>query len=423
VTTSLATALAEVEKPTVDWEWTRSYLAGRWPEAGRTPYAEITLLPPGLLAVTESSGWHSEQLDQWRWVEDVPGNVDESAERFRALFDDAVRRRLLSTAAGSAVTTSGGLDSSSVLVTARHVAPDRPLIALALRFTDARGDERGFQEAVAKAAGAQLVWVETDETPGPFGHGPDELLDEHSGPPLIGNWFLHAAVRRRAEDLGIGRVLDGEDGDGVVGGDPTYLADLVGRGRLIEWALETTALSRVHGGNLNRLVRRSLGQARSAMRAGQLGHLHQQSVRGLVQGGYLSSVTAEAHRMWAGLPGGIGHPFLDRQLMEYAIAVPPQQRLRRGRSKVLLRRAMDGRLPQLVADRNDKANLAHPFVSALLGPQRPLLEEGIAIARTGLARLAGCSVPILTPGMSADTLYSAYRYASVAYWFQRMKQI
>lgn len=416
VTTTLASALREAEQVTVDRTWTRAYLAGRWPEADRTPYAEIALLPPGHLAVAADREWRTRRLDDWQWADDVSEDISESAERFRSLFDDAVRRRLVDADGGTAVTTSGGLDSSSVLVTARAVSPDRPLTALALAFTDRRGDERVYQEAVARAAGARLAWIPADEAGGPFGDGPQELLRMHSGPPLIGNWFLHAAARRRAEELGIARVLDGEDGDGVLGGSPLYLADLLGRGRLVAWAGETLAWCSANGADVRRTARRSIREVRRAVRTGRRGNVYQPSVRALVDGGYLSNITAAAHQIWSALPGGVFHPFLDRRVVEYALSLPTAQRVRRGRSKVLLRQAMAGRLPPIVADRPGKANISHPFVSALQGAQRSILHEGLALATTQLRDFNTETVPALNEHMSASDMYRAYRFACVAFW-------
>lgn len=47
-------------------------------------------------------------------------------------------------------------------------------------------------------------------------------------------------------------------------------------------------------------------------------------------------------------------PFLDYRLVEYVLRLPPDFKIKDGVTKVLLRRAMKGTLPDLVSCRNDK---------------------------------------------------------------------
>jgi asparagine synthase (glutamine-hydrolysing) len=55
------------------------------------------------------------------------------------------------------------------------------------------------------------------------------------------------------------------------------------------------------------------------------------------------------------------YPFLDRRLVEFCLSLPPEQKLRNGWTRYVLRQAMDGYLPQKVQWREGKANLAPGF--------------------------------------------------------------
>jgi asparagine synthase (glutamine-hydrolysing) len=61
------------------------------------------------------------------------------------------------------------------------------------------------------------------------------------------------------------------------------------------------------------------------------------------------------------------HPFLDRRVVEFALSLPDEQRWQRGRTRHVLRRAMNGRLPAIVRDRPDigKGDLSHLYEEAL----------------------------------------------------------
>ena len=61
--------------------------------------------------------------------------------------------------------------------------------------------------------------------------------------------------------------------------------------------------------------------------------------------------------------------------MELCLALPADQKLRGGWSRLVMRRAMDGLLPESVRWRSSKANLAPNFKRRLLGNDRNLLAE------------------------------------------------
>jgi asparagine synthase (glutamine-hydrolysing) len=54
----------------------------------------------------------------------------------------------------------------------------------------------------------------------------------------------------------------------------------------------------------------------------------------------------------------VRHPFLDRRLFEYVLAVPGEQLFRLGGSKSLLRRSMKGILPERIRRREGKTGFA-----------------------------------------------------------------
>ena len=59
------------------------------------------------------------------------------------------------------------------------------------------------------------------------------------------------------------------------------------------------------------------------------------------------------------------HPFYDQALVEFALALPEDQRQRGTYTKFVLRTAMRGRLPDLVRLRISKANLSPVYLRAL----------------------------------------------------------
>lgn len=70
-------------------------------------------------------------------------------------------------------------------------------------------------------------------------------------------------------------------------------------------------------------------------------------------------------------------PFLDRRLVEYSLAIPVEQKLAEGWTRLILRKAMEGILPPEVQWRNDKGDLAYNVVFRLRDRDRETLRASL----------------------------------------------
>lgn len=91
------------------------------------------------------------------------------------------------------------------------------------------------------------------------------------------------------------------------------------------------------------------------------------------------------------------HPFFDRRLMEFCLALPPELRLHEGWPRWIQRRAMEGILPPQIQWRVDKADLAHNFQRSLFDLGREQVEE--------LSQNSG----VLAPYVDVSSLEAAIR--------------
>jgi len=69
------------------------------------------------------------------------------------------------------------------------------------------------------------------------------------------------------------------------------------------------------------------------------------------------------------------HPFMDKRLIEFCLALPAQQKLSNGFGRMVMRRALQGILPEKVQWRGGKADLSPNFDDGFLNPDRNLLSE------------------------------------------------
>ncbi|MGG6296558.1 lasso peptide isopeptide bond-forming cyclase [Leptolyngbya sp. AN02str] len=69
------------------------------------------------------------------------------------------------------------------------------------------------------------------------------------------------------------------------------------------------------------------------------------------------------------------HPFMDKRLIEFCLALPSHQKLKHGWTRMIMRRAMEGLLPEKVQWRSGKMDVTPGFLHGLLNINRELVED------------------------------------------------
>jgi asparagine synthase (glutamine-hydrolysing) len=385
------------------------------------------------------------------------GTDEEYAERFHALFSEAVRCRLRS-AYPVGAELSGGLDSSYVACVARDIVKDRGNIPLHTfstvyeRFPEV--DERPFVHEVLDTGGFQPHWCVADQQD--LRRLLDEIFSYLDDGRVGGNHHLNWLTARLACDSGVRVLLTGQDGDSTV---------YHGWQRFARWAAqgEWDAFAREADSVLERLADDRTNQARQetwmsprdvlgaygspaliqAANAKDLVYLGTalykikrhfdvspwsilnnlrrpllipQWVRDWRNGakphraspdfidpGFADRINLSdrlTHRKRKKTPGrplraihkdqfelpflfssfekiahyaaafGIEarHPFMDKRLVEFCVGLPPDQSLSNGWSRYILRRAMEGVVPQRIQWRSWKTSMAGPTEYLLTQP-------------------------------------------------------
>jgi asparagine synthase (glutamine-hydrolysing) len=81
------------------------------------------------------------------------------------------------------------------------------------------------------------------------------------------------------------------------------------------------------------------------------------------------------------------HPLNDRRIIEFAMALPDDQRRRGSQRRFILRQSMRGLLPETVRTRADKADFSHVFAETLQALGGDGLFDSLAIASVGWVKL------------------------------------
>lgn len=368
------------------------------PEA--TAFDNIQRVRQGHFAVIERDGIRQERY--WKPEEAPDVRLQDARDYSRGLWEllaGAVRCRMPQ---GSTIGAflSGGLDSSTVAVLARDESKTRgtgPLRTFTLVFDSLpEVDERQFANSVLATGGFDPGFVRGDLV-NPFAEL-GRLQGAQHEPLCLPNLHLHDAVYAAAAAGGVQVLLDGFDGDTAVSHGISWLGELAGTGRVLRAFSESLALTWRSRAPLHRLLAYHVIPAAlppSARRWARA--LWGRADEGLARpateraahearlGRPLIGLALEGARAAADMHGvEPRYPFFDRRLVEFCLGVPPDQKLARGWTRWILRRAGQGALPRAVQWRRTKSDLT-PALHARLRASAAAVRVALAEASHDLA--------------------------------------
>jgi asparagine synthase (glutamine-hydrolysing) len=402
------------------------YFAVRAPYDGRTFFKDVReLLPAHTLCVTTDTAqahryWTVNPEARLAYRSDA-----EYGEHFRELLDRSVWRCLR--ASGSpAVMMSGGLDSTSVAALAARQQADsnKPEDLRTFSWTFEQFpicDERSYMDPLIQRYHLRAIRVNGDGDWPLSKDIPVEAFNP-SYPYLNPYYLLKLHLYRAARDNNVRVLLTGAAGDELYSGAEDWLLDLLLERRFVEAGRELLQASRMFGvtrvlgsRSLKRIGSRLLdripgGRSLLAMRracsinqipwltASARCHLpdlnywqnctqqkdRSRQTRNIIAPyGALGSVIeySYASRMQIELR----HPYRDRQLVEFMLAVPAHQLYKQQQLKFILRTAMAELLPAKILNRLGPTSLLpfyrYGFKQRRNSLMRTLLEDPQAIWR------------------------------------------
>lgn len=371
----------------------------------------VQQLQPGeCLTVWGGEEQHRGRTASDRWWQ-LPQNTallasGEAKDGLSQLLEDSVRLQLRADVpVGSCL--SGGLDSSTIVcLMSQWRSSPGTVQTFSSCFDDARYDERPYIHSVVARTRAQGHEIFPDgagllrQLPAVLWHQEEPV----AGMSVLAQWEVMRAVRA----AGVKVVLDGQGADEVLCGYPGFvgsrLADLLRTGCWPSAIDEWRAWRRVHGGlqptAVAGLVRGLLPyRAANWLRSRLMGHADWMEGRffnaychddGLDPSRERSVLAAHVARtIVQDLPALLHYedrnsmafsvearlPYLDHRLVEWLMRVPPELKLSQGMTKVVLRQAMAGVLPEDVRLRTDKMGFVTPEDEWLRGPWRASIED------------------------------------------------
>ena len=385
------------------------YLSLRYVPGPRTMFRHISKLQPGHLMVVENGHVHTRRYWDTGYLF-TSGSTSNPAD-FEPLLEESVRLRMIADVP-LGVFLSGGIDSSAILAMMTKLRQGEPVKTFSIGYESPEGiaDENNeflYARQAANAFGAehheftlgaldfrdvipQLVW-----------HLDEPLAD----PSCIPLYFISRLARQH-----ITVVLSGEGADEILAGYGIYskmqtlerlgrvpgarslaglLAQMFPEGRyqdILRTAAKSLAMRYrgVSRGFRSSLQARLTGQAETSAALDTVFapvFENVSSASALDQMLYADSkiwlpddLLLKADKMTMANALELRVPFLDHKLVEFAAQLPPSAKLSRGVGKTLLRKTMQGVLPDSILHR-PKKGFPVPTMDWLRGPLKEFTRE------------------------------------------------
>jgi asparagine synthase (glutamine-hydrolysing) len=394
----------------VDWLARNKVLAGRTLHEGIDP-----LRPAHFLRLEE---WDQGPRRYWapRYVPAGPMSRPDVADRLRSGIQASVARHLAPDGV-TGLLLSGGIDSSTIAAASlpAYASQDRSLRTYSAIFPQLGSvDESALIDTFTRAL--DLDGVRFSPRGGSALAGALDYLERWELPLASPNHSMWQPLLRRAAEEGVRTMMRGELGDELFGRAPYLLADLIVLGRLASaWRLTRSfpgASNRGVGsqvGLLGRYGLRPLIPARARKVARQFREPSRYVpdwLRPSIARTYLEHdnewawrTAAAGPRWWAHmvdqvtrnpeevgaleylrrLDGGAGlqsgHPFIDVDLIELVLSLPPELGFDAERNRPLLRESMAGLMPDEIRLRKGKSSFNAVVDTALSGPDLAPVRE------------------------------------------------
>jgi asparagine synthase (glutamine-hydrolysing) len=383
---------------TIDQTSVAKFFAYGYVPAPATLYRNIFKLPAAHAMQVDIATGEKRIYRYWRYApgEDSPppGGPDDWAAELRERLTSAVARRLVSDVP-LGFFLSGGVDSTAVAALAARMVDPASMRTFTIGFTEESYDESPFAAAAAESIGTthRCDVLEFDRAvdliPGLLRQIDDPIAD----PSILPTWLLSDFTRRS-----VTVALSGDGADELFAGYDTFAALSMARRyhrwtpRFLHRTFESSArLLPRSGKNMSfdfklRRALRGLGLPPSQWAPAWLGPAGPEETA-RATGAATDAIYQEAEDLWFERPNAdlvdqslafyarfylqddiltkvdrasmlcsleVRSPFLDREVVEFAMRLPADVKLRNGQRKWILKQALKGIVPETVLHRKKK---------------------------------------------------------------------
>ncbi|MCC6815123.1 MAG: asparagine synthase (glutamine-hydrolyzing) [Saprospiraceae bacterium] len=315
---------------------------------------------------------------------------EEKVEQFKYLFNDAVKLRLRADVP-IGIALSGGLDSSSIAITSRNILKNTVKTFSVYYEQDKKYDEREYIQSVLDTGGFQPTYYTQDEQ-----INIDSIRNwifKQDGPTSGASPYSAFLNYKNVRASGITVLLNGQGGDETLAGYPYYfkylLSDQMKNLELVkiynnlkQWKLDQSlsySIKQLSGAIFNILFsnkqllklenkkycnsdfysNKTISSISSVFKLKFNTDLDQ-ALYDTLKIRMLPHLLhwEDRNSMACSIESRV--PFLDHRLVEYLFMLPSDYKIKNGVTKIILRKAMNGILPNKILNRRDKKGFGTP---------------------------------------------------------------
>ena len=409
-----------------------------------TMYEGIYRLPPGHSITIEEGKktiertWFPEKIKIDHGISE-----EEAARKLKILFEQAVERSV-SDLKETAFEVSGGLDSSSVVSVLAQKNETSKIDSYFMSFGDLKCDEGAYVDALLERypLNHRKIAVEKLDYHAEYSLEALYALSPHW--PISLTFAMIVPMLEKMEQDGKKVVVSGQGGDHLFTGSPYVLYDLLFRGEFRAFyeelrshrrpwnALKAYVLKPLLGEKLVGKVKKMLGKnafegcfenacdIRDLTDREGIKNPALKNELDALTSAYQSTVMDGNIFHCAERHFGIEyrHPFFDKELVEFALSLPPEMKYKNRTIKRILRKAMQGILPEKIRTRRDKAEFSEILTQQIDAIDLDALFEDAHLVRLGIVSrsdIAQC----LEKYRSGNLRYISYLWTlvNVEYWY------
>lgn len=364
-----------------------------------TVFENITRLLPAHTLTVQKGEIH---IKRYWFPEKIPMNHALSKEDAVSGFISIMKRSIsdrMRSAYPVGCELSGGLDSSTVLTLVNEITSSQPLYTFACTYGDLPCDESSYINDVSNKLNIEPIYIQADKLDYHF-YNLDLFYSINKEWPGSGSFLESFKEFESAKEYGVRVLLTGQGGDHITAGGNVILSDYLREGRLIRLFRMMKHLS----WNKNVIRRYLILPFLSEKVRFVLGYIFKKnltpetSLYGLdTNASFLSfsqkkelellyhpfSLLWQDSNPYIQLSEHYGiecrHPFFDKRVVEYMIALPSWYKYDGDFTKIIIRLAMQERFPLSILNRKDKAEFT-PALELQMKSFKPLDLKNIILS-------------------------------------------
>lgn len=377
-----------------------------------TMYEGIYRLPPGhIMRITDGQ----EHIERYWYPENI--KIDYSiteefaAKKLYELLSRALDKRIFNLDE-TAFELSGGVDSSSVVSLLSQSMTASDIDSYSMDFEGLKCDESAYVNALLDTYSLHHQKIVSGKLDYHRTYSLGKLYAMSPNWPITSTFAMVIPMVEKMKYDGKNIIITGQGGDHLFTGTPYVLYDLLRRFKFIkfyrelrshtkQWSkIKTYVLKPFLGKKLtvfiSKLFRKEendpfLHQDRQienlSQRIGQKNPVYEYDLDLISSAGYSTIMDGNFfHCAEEYFDIEFRHPYFDLQLVEFALSLPPEMKYQKRTIKWILRKSMDGVLPDKIKNRMDKAEFSELIMQQIDAIDLDTLLNDPYIVKLGLIK-------------------------------------